>query len=114
VDSEQRGIMLPASGVNPAKEALVSTNVVFIITDNQSPWTLGCYGNGEILTPNVDRLADQGVVFTQAISTFPLCSPYRGMMLSGKLPHRNGVVLNCNDQRPVSQLREDVTCRILL
>ena len=35
-------------------------NLVLIVTDNQSPWTLGCYGNRDIRTPNVDRLADEG------------------------------------------------------
>jgi len=40
--------------------------MVFVITDNQSPWTLGCYGNEDILTPNVARLADEGVRFTNA------------------------------------------------
>ena len=98
-----------------------SPNIVFIVADqwrkqasgywSREPYKSAIHDQGDpVHTPNIDRLADQGVVLTQAISTFPLCSPYRGMMLSGKLPHRNGVVLNCNDQRPVSQLREDVTC----
>ncbi|GEM_PF-2343245 len=41
-------------------------NIVIIIADNQSPWTLGCYGNEEILTPNIDHLAAEGVRFTNA------------------------------------------------
>ncbi len=96
-------------------------NIVFIVADQwrkqacgfwlKEPYRSALHDQGDpVVTPNIDRLADQSLVFTQAISTFPLCSPYRGMMLSGKLPHRNGVVLNCNDQRPVSQLREDVIC----
>lgn len=96
-------------------------NIVFIVVDqwrkqsagfwSKEPCRSAIYDQGDpVVTPNLDRLADEGVVLTQAISTFPLCSPYRGMMLSGKLPHRNGVILNCNSQRPASQLREDVTC----
>jgi len=38
----------------------MAPNLVFIIVDNESPWTLGCYGNQEILTPGVDRLAREG------------------------------------------------------
>lgn len=96
-------------------------NIVFIVADqwrkqaagfwSEEPYRSAIHDQGDpVVTPNLDRLAKQSVVLTQAISTFPLCSPYRGMMLSGKLPHRNGVVLNCNDERPVSQLREDVVC----
>lgn len=96
-------------------------NIVFIVADqwrkqsagfwSKEPYRSAIHDAGDpVHTPNLDRLADQSVVLTQAISTFPLCSPYRGMMLSGKLPHRNGVILNCNDQRPASQLREDVIC----
>ena len=52
-------------------------NIVFIITDNQSPWTLGCYGNDEIRTPNIDRLASGGVRFTNTFCNNPVCSPNR-------------------------------------
>jgi len=41
-------------------------NLVFILTDNQAPWTLGCYGNPEIQTPNLDALAGRGVRFDRA------------------------------------------------
>ncbi|MDF7823690.1 sulfatase [Pontiellaceae bacterium B12227] len=98
-----------------------SPNIVFIVADqwrkqaagfwSKEPYRSSLHDQGDpVHTPHIDRLANQGVVLTQAISTFPLCSPYRGMMLSGKLPHRNGVILNCNESRPASQLREDVTC----
>lgn len=60
-------------------------------------------------TPNLDRFARESVVLASAQSNFPLSSPYRGMMLTGMYPDGNGVVLNCNSDRPVSNLREDVT-----
>ena len=41
-------------------------NVVFIMTDNQGAWTLGCYGNPDIRTPNINRLADEGIRFSNA------------------------------------------------
>ena len=53
------------------------TNVVFILTDNQGAWTLGCYGNPDIRTPHIDRLAAEGIRFTRALSSNPVCSPTR-------------------------------------
>lgn len=96
-------------------------NLVFIVVDqwrkqaagywSKPPYRAALHDRGDpAITPNIDRLADESVVLSQAISTFPLCSPFRGMMLSGKLPHRNGLVMNCHSGRPTSQLREDVTC----
>lgn len=60
-----------------------------------------------VVTPTFDRLAENGVVFTQAISNFPLCSPYRGMLLSGMYPEQNGIWNNCRIGRDDS-LKDDV------
>ncbi len=43
------------------------TNVVFILTDNQGAWTLGCYGNPDIRTPHIDKLSQEGIRFTRAL-----------------------------------------------
>ena len=53
------------------------TNIVFILTDDQGPWALGCAGNPEIRTPNLDRLAGRGIRFTDFFCTSPVCSPSR-------------------------------------
>jgi len=66
-------------------------NLVFILTDNQGAWTLGCYGNPDIRTPNVDRLAAEGVRFTRALSSNPVCSPTRATFLTGLIPSQHGV-----------------------
>src|SRR5690606_31051537 len=59
----------------PAAErpAVERPNVVFILTDNQGAWTLGCYGNGDIRTPHADRLAAEGMRFTRAFSSNAVC-----------------------------------------
>lgn len=67
------------------------TNLVLILTDNQGPWTLGCYGNREIRTPNIDRLAGQGMRFTRAFASNGVCSPTRATLLSGLIPSQHGV-----------------------
>jgi arylsulfatase A-like enzyme len=66
-------------------------NVVLILTDNQGAWTLGCYGNPDIRTPNIDRLASQGLRFTRAFSPNGVCSPTRASLLTGLLPSQHGV-----------------------
>lgn len=66
-------------------------NIVFILTDNQGAWTLGCYGNPDINTPHIDRLAAEGVRFTRALSSNPVCSPTRATFLTGLIPSQHGV-----------------------
>src|SRR3954452_16344662 len=66
-------------------------NVVFILTDNQGAWTLGCYGNPDIQTPNIDRLAIEGTRFTRSLSSNPVCSPTRATYLTGLIPSQHGV-----------------------
>lgn len=61
-------------------------------------------------TPNLDGFARESMVLTSAMSNCPLSSPHRGMLLTGMYPHRSGVTLNCNSNRPISSLREDAEC----
>lgn len=68
-------------------------NVVVIIGDDHAYTTLGCYGNPEIRTPNLDRLASEGMLFTRAYANAPMCSASRQSMLTGKYPHATGVTL---------------------
>lgn len=74
-----------------ASAATRPTNLVFILTDNQGAWTLGCYGNPDIRTPNIDRLAAEGVRFTHALSSNPVCSPTRATFLTGLIPSQHGL-----------------------
>ena len=66
-------------------------NIVLIFTDNQQAATLGCYGNDEIHTPNLDRLAQQGIQFNNAFCPNAFCSPCRASVLTGMLPSQHGV-----------------------
>src|SRR4051812_44487461 len=71
--------------------AATTPNLVFILTDNHGAWTLGCYGNQEILTPNIDKLASEGTLFTRAYCNNSVCSPGRATFLTGLLPSQHGV-----------------------
>ena len=66
-------------------------NLVVIMTDNHGPWTLGCYGNKDVLTPNIDRLASEGMTFEKAFASNPVCSPTRATFLTGLIPSQHGV-----------------------
>jgi len=66
-------------------------NIVLIFTDNQQASTLGCYGNAEIHTPNLDRLSASGMTFEQAYCPNAFCSPCRASVLTGMMPSQHGV-----------------------
>lgn len=65
-------------------------NVVFILVDDMGWRDLGCYGSDFYETPVIDRLASEGVRFTQAYQSAPNCAPSRGAILTGKWPARTG------------------------
>ena len=69
-------------------------NLVFVMSDQQSFDMLGCYGNKQILTPQLDSFAGEGIRFNYCISSQPVCTPFRGMLLSGQHPLRNGAFKN--------------------
>jgi arylsulfatase A-like enzyme len=83
------GLLLTNIRQLPAEES--RPNVVLIMTDNHGPWTLGCYGNPDIRTPHIDRLAAEGVRFTRAYSSNAVCSPTRATFLTGLIPSQHGV-----------------------
>jgi choline-sulfatase len=67
------------------------TNVVFILTDDQGPWAMRCAGNSEIISPNLDRLAETGIRFENFFCASPVCSPARASLLTGRIPSQHGV-----------------------
>ena len=87
-------------------------NLVFIFPDQMRAHTLGFLGKEPVLTPNLDAFSKQGMVFPNAISNTPVCSPYRAMLFSGKYPVSNGVTTNAhsNSARFGIQLRENERC----
>lgn len=66
-------------------------NVLFILCDDLRPMALGCYGNAHVKTPNIDRLAREGVRFANMFCTTSLCSPSRASILTGLYAHNHGV-----------------------
>jgi len=65
-------------------------NIVFIIADDISWNDFGCYGNADVMTPNIDRLAREGLKFNNVYLTASSCSPSRTSIISGRYPHNTG------------------------
>lgn len=75
----------------PAEASDIQPNILFIVADNQPASILGAYGNPDVKTPNIDRLANEGVRFTHAFAVHGMCSPTRATLLTGLLPSQHGV-----------------------
>ncbi|NWW88267.1 ARSD Arylsulfatase, partial [Rhynochetos jubatus] len=66
-------------------------NILLFLADDLGIGDIGCYGNNTIRTPNIDRLAREGVKLTQHIAAAPLCTPSRAAFLTGRYPIRSGM-----------------------
>ena len=66
-------------------------NVIFILTDDQGAWAMGCAGNEEIRSPNLDRLSAEGMRFENYFCASPVCSPARASIITGRIPSQHGV-----------------------
>ncbi|WP_246569736.1 sulfatase-like hydrolase/transferase [Lentibacillus saliphilus] len=73
------------------KQKSKKPNIVFMLSDDQGAWAMGCAGNDEIRTPNLDRLAESGIRFENFFCTSPVCSPARASLFTGKMPSQHGV-----------------------
>ena len=69
-------------------------NVLFIITDQQRADHTGFMGNQVVKTPNMDRIADRGMVFENAWVSNPVCMPNRSSIMTGRMPSAHGVIFN--------------------
>ena len=81
-------VLIFVSGVSFAG---ASPNIVLILIDDLGWSDLACYGNKIVSTPHVDRLASQGMLFTDAYAAAPVCSPTRAALLTGKYPAALGL-----------------------
>ena len=83
-------------------------NIILIMTDQHQAEALSAVGNPDVHTPNLDKLAKNGVLFDRAYVTFPLCSPSRSSIFTGKMPHTLGISSNAkgNNAMPSTQKKK--------
>lgn len=72
------------------KEVQQQPNIIYIMTDDHGYQAMSCYNGSLNQTPNIDRIANEGVKFTRSFVTNSICSPSRAVMLTGKFSHLNG------------------------
>src|SRR3954463_3348584 len=99
-------LLLPTCAATAAEAT--RPNIVFILADDLGWGDLGCYGNRDIKTPNLDRLARQGTPFTHFYVTRAVCSPSRCGFLTGQYPARHRIhghyaAPELNERRGMSQ-----------
>lgn len=87
-------------GCSSVQEKTQQPNIIFVFADQLRAQELSCYGGVNIKTPHLDRLADEGLMMTNAISTYPICSPFRGMLLTGLYPLHSGISNNDHPLNP--------------
>ena len=93
----------------PAGDRMDRPNVLFIAVDDLNDW-VGCLGgHPQAKTPNIDRLAEKGVLFDQAHCAAPLCSPSRTSIMTGLRPSTTGIYGNLNWFRDMPQYKDWVT-----
>ncbi len=69
-------------------------NILFVFPDQMRAQAMGCMGNPDVITPNLDKLAEEGVLMENTYANTPVCSPARACMLTGQFAHKNGMVTN--------------------
>ena len=70
-------------------------NLLFVFADQYRKQAVGFMNEDPVITPNLDKMAEEGFVFTNAVSTCPICSPFRAMLMTGRFPLSTGMASNC-------------------
>ncbi|TKJ38215.1 MAG: aryl-sulfate sulfohydrolase [Planctomycetes bacterium B3_Pla] len=96
----------PAGCLMAGKASRKRPNIIFVLIDDMGWRDLGCCGSTYYETPNIDRLASQGMMFTDAYSCGPNCAPTRASLMSGQYTPRHGIVTVGNSNRGPAHLRK--------
>lgn len=73
-----------------ASQAASKPNIVYLMSDDQSTYSLGCYGNTDVKTPNIDRLGADGIVFDRHYNTTAICMASRASVMTGMYEYKTG------------------------
>ncbi|MDT0554038.1 sulfatase family protein [Urechidicola vernalis] len=87
-------VLLSFSSLRGQDKVLEKPNILLIITDQHHVDAMSCVGNTYLKTPNIDKLAGDGVLFSNNYVTQPLCLPFRSSLQTGRYPHQIGTIRN--------------------
>lgn len=108
-------LLLLTPPVAPAALAAAEKpNILVILCDDLGYGDLGCFGHPTIKTPELDRLASQGMRLTACYASAPVCSPSRAGLLTGRTPSRLGIYDWISEGQPIHLKRDEVTLASLL
>lgn len=100
----------PTTSGSGEESSFESPNIIFIMADDLGYGDLGCYGQSQIRTPHIDRMAEQGMKFTQFYAGSTVCAPSRAVLMTGQHTGQNQVRGNAGGNMDRQTLRdEDVT-----
>ncbi len=85
---------LPVGQNQPSNRIDQPPNIILVYTDDHAYQSIGAYGSKVGLTPNMDRLAKEGMLFTNCVVPNSLCGPMRAVVQTGKYSHKNGFMIN--------------------
>src|SRR5204862_6484393 len=104
-------VAFAGSSVAPAADAAERPNLVWIMADDLGYGELGCYGQTVIRTPNLDRMAREGMRFTQFYAGATVCAPSRSVLMTGQHHGHTRVRGNVGTANPAAQVlkAEDIT-----
>jgi choline-sulfatase len=100
-------VLLGGLNAAAAEPAVPPRNFLFIITDQQHAGALGCAGNPDVKTPNMDKLAARGIRFGKSYCTYPLCCPSRGSLFTSRTPHELRIFTNADAELAGKALRSE-------
>ncbi len=96
----------PAGCLTADRSSRKRPNIIFVLIDDMGWRDLGCYGSTYYETPSIDRLASQGMMFSDAYTCGPNCAPTRASLMSGQYTPRHGIVTVGNSDRGPAHLRK--------
>lgn len=83
-----------ATAQSKAGAASTKPNILLILPDQMRASAMGCDGNKQVKSPNIDRLAAEGILFKRTYANVPVCCPARAILMTGTYPHVNGMMAN--------------------
>jgi arylsulfatase A-like enzyme len=87
-------LLVSSFGILHSSLAAERPNILLILPDQMRASAMGGDGNAEVKTPNIDRMAAEGILFKRTYANVPVCCPARSILMTGTYPHVNGMVAN--------------------